>query len=126
MDQAEGDRMIILVSDGSSGDLSGGNDADIAKRCVEQGIKVFGIHIADYDVPEEIVTITSMTGGEVFNPGDPEALAAVFRQIDGMQKAEVEQTIAEQLDHFVPYALIGLVVLAMLLLCSFGLRYTPW
>lgn len=118
--------MIILVSDGMSGDLAGGNDAEIAKRCAEQGIKVFGIHIADSDVPEQIVTITSLTGGEVFNPGDPDALASVFRQIDGMQKAEVEQTIAEQLDHFVPYSMIGLVFLGLILLTAFGLRYTPW
>lgn len=126
MEQAEGDRMIILVSDGSSSDLAGGNDADIARRCFEQGIKVYAIHIADYNVPEQIVTITSMTGGEVFNPGDPEALAGVFRKIDDMQKSEVEQTIAEQLDHFLPYCLIGLAFLSVMLVCSFGLRYTPW
>ena len=126
MAQAEGDRMILLVSDGSSSDLSGGNDAEIAKRCFDQGIKVYAIHIADYDVPEEIVTITSLTGGEVFNPGDPEALAAVFRQIDGMEKAEVEQTVAEQLDHFGPYCAIGLIFLGISLFCSYGLRYTPW
>ena len=126
MEQEEGDRMIILVSDGASSDLAGGNDADIARRCAEQGIKVFGIHIADNDVPDEVVTITTMTGGEVFNPGDPESLANVFRQIDEMQKSEIEQTIAEQLDHFIPYALIGLVVLGLAVLCAFGLRYTPW
>ncbi|MFK7767281.1 MAG: VWA domain-containing protein [Mariniblastus sp.] len=126
MEQAEGDRMIILVSDGSSSDLSGGNDADIARRCNEQGIKVYAIHIADYDVPPEIVTITTQTGGEVFNPGDPEALASVFQKIDAMEKAEVEQTIAEQLDHFGPYTGIGLGFLGLLVLCSYGLRYTPW
>ena len=73
--------MIILVSDGASSDLSGGNDADIAKRCLEQGIKVFAIHIANSDAPAEIVNITSLTGGEVFNPGDPDSLADVFRQL---------------------------------------------
>lgn len=126
MEQAEGDRMIILVSDGSSSDLFGGNDADIARRCFEQGIRVFAIHIAENEPPAPIVTITSMTGGEVFNPGDPESLAGVFRQIDDMQKSEVEQTIAEQLDHFLPYCLIGLVLLSVMLVASFGLRYTPW
>ncbi len=126
MEQAEGDRMIVLVSDGSSSDLAGGNDAEIAQRCINEGIKVYGIHIADYDVPNEIVNITSLTGGEVFNPGDPESLAAVFRQIDDMEKAEVEQTVAEQLDHFGPYCVIGLIFLGISLMCSFGLRYTPW
>lgn len=126
MEQADGDRMIILVSDGASSDLSGGNDADIAKRCVEQGIKVFAIHIANSDAPAEIVNITSLTGGEVFNPGDPDSLADVFRQIDNMQKSEIEQTIAEQLDHFIPYAFLGLLLLGISLLSTFGLRYTPW
>jgi Ca-activated chloride channel family protein len=126
MEQADGDRMIILVSDGASSDLSGGNDADIAKRCVEQGIKVFAIHIADFDAPAEVVNITSLTGGEVFNPGDPDSLADVFRQIDDMQKSEIVQTIAEQLDHFTPYALLGLLLLSISVLFAFGLRYTPW
>lgn len=126
MEQADGDRMIILVSDGASSDLSGGNDADIAKRCIEQGIKVFAIHIANSDAPAEIVNITSLTGGEVFNPGDPDSLADVFRQIDNMQKSEIEQTIAEQLDHFIPYAFLGLMLLGISLLSCFGLRYTPW
>jgi len=126
MEQADGDRMIILVSDGASSDLSGGNDTDIAKRCIEQGIKVFAIHIANSDAPAEIVNITSLTGGEVFNPGDPDSLADVFRQIDNMQKSEIEQTIAEQLDHFTPYAFLGLLLLGISLLSTFGLRYTPW
>ena len=126
MEQEEGDRMIILVSDGSSSDLSGGNAAEIAQRIANEGITVYGIHIADYDVPDEIVTLTSITGGEVFNPGDEEALAAVFKSIDSMEKAEVEQTIAEQLDHFKPYAFMGLVLLGVCILCSYGLRYTPW
>ncbi len=126
MEQEDGDRMIILVSDGSSSDLSGGNAVEIAQRIAQEGITVYGIHIADYDVPGEIVTLTSLTGGEVFNPGDEESLAAVFKRIDSMEKAEVEQTIAEQLDHFKPYALIGLVVLGLSVFCSYGLRYTPW
>ena len=126
MEQADGDRMIILVSDGSSSDLMGGNAVEIANRIANEGITVYGIHIADYEVPDEIVTITSLTGGEVFNPGDEESLAAVFARIDSMEKAEVEQTIAEQLDHFRPYAFIGLVFLFISVLCSYGLRYTPW
>ncbi len=126
MEQEKGDRMIILVSDGSSSDLSGGNDVAIAKRLADEGITVYAIHIAEFDVPEPIVNITTLTGGEVFNPGDEESLSAVFKRIDQMQKAEMERTVAEQLDHFVPYSLIGVLLLALLTLCSYGLRYTPW
>ena len=67
-----------------------------------------------------------MTEGEVFEPGDPESLEAVFRRIDGMQKAEMERTVAEQLDHFRPYAAVGLILVVLMTLCSYGLRYTPW
>ena len=126
IEQERGDRMIILVSDGASSDLAGGRSDEIAARLVADGITVYAIHIASTPVPPGIVKITSLTEGEVFEPGDPEALESVFRRIDGMQKAEMERTIAEQLDHYRPYAAVGLITLLLLTLCSYGLRYTPW
>ena len=126
MRQTDGDRMIILVSDGSSSDLYGGKDADIAARLASEGIRVYGIHIANYEVPEQIITLTSATGGEVFNPGDEESLQHVFAQIDQMEKAEIEQTVAQQLDNFRPFAMLGLAFVGIMLLTQFGLRLTPW
>ena len=125
-EQEKGDRMIILVSDGSSSDLSGGRDLEIARRLEADGITVYGIHIANFDVPAPVVNITTLTGGEVFNPGDEDALAGVFQKIDQMEKAEMERSIAEQLDHFFPYTLVGSLLLVLMTLCSYGLRYTPW
>ena len=114
MEQADGDRMIILVSDGSSSDLSGGNDADIAKRCVSNKESRYSQFTSRILTPRQrSSTLLHLTGGEVFNPGDPESLADVFRQIDNMQKSEIEQTIAEQLDHFTPYAFLGLLLLGI-------------
>ena len=121
-----GDRMIILVSDGVSFDLAAGNDLRIAKRCEREGIVVYGIHISQSDVPEPIVNITSLTHGEVFNPGDPLALDRVFRRIDAMQKTELEQGTAQVIDFFHPFCVAGLGLLGTALCCSFGLRYTPW
>ena len=72
------------------------------------------------------MNITTLTGGEVFNPGDEDALAGVFQKIDQMEKAEMERSIAEQLDHFFPYTLVGSLLLVLMTLCSYGLRYTPW
>lgn len=126
IEQERGDRMIILVSDGASSDLAGGRSDEIAARLNADGITMYAIHIASTQVPAEIVKITSLTEGEVFEPGDPEALEAVFRRIDGMRKAEMERTIAEQLDHFRPYAAVGMIALILLTVCSYGLRYTPW
>jgi Ca-activated chloride channel family protein len=125
-EREEGDRMIVLVSDGASADLSGGADERIARDLARSNIVVYAIHISETEVPPPIVNITSITGGAVFAPGDPEGLKQVFQRIDGMQETRLEKTAAETLDDFPPYCLAGLIVLALGLVTSFGLRYTPW
>ena len=125
-EREEGDRMIVLVSDGSSADLFGGADTQIAESLREDNIVVYAVHIAEGGVPDPIVNITAITGGQVFNPGDAEGLAVVFQRIDEMQETKLEKTIAEKLDNYRPLSLAGLVVLAAHVLLSFGLRYTPW
>ena len=103
-----------------------GNDVDIGQQLAAAQIVVYGIHVAEGDPPEEVVRMAAKTGGDVFAADDQQGLEAVFSQIDSMQKAEIERTVAEQQDHFVPYAFLGLVVLLVWLLTSFGWRYTPW
>lgn len=124
--EEKGDRMIILVSDGSSSDLAGGNADDIARRMKEAGITVYAIHIAEGSPQSEIVTITSKTGGDVFVPGNEAALADVFSRIDSMEKTPLDRTVAEQLDNFKPFSMVALGMLGVLVLTSYGLRYTPW
>lgn len=122
----EGDRMIILVSDGYSSDLGNGRDMEIAAELRANNIVVYAVHVANSNLPDTIVNITSVTGGEVFQPGDPEALAAVFARIDEMQGTRLEKSRADSMDHFEPYCIAGLSLLGASLLCLFGLRYTPW
>src|SRR6185436_15233884 len=62
----EGDRMILLVSDGYSADLSGGRDEEIARILRADRIVVYSVHIAEGSIPDPIVRITSLTGGEAF------------------------------------------------------------
>ncbi len=126
VEREEGDRMIILISDGFSSDLSAGNDEQIAMELRADGIVVYAIHIDSSEVPDPIVNITSLTGGEVFHPGDLEGLKAVFRRIDAMQQAELEKIAAESMDNYFPFSCLGLGLLGLALVCSFGLRYTPW
>jgi Ca-activated chloride channel homolog len=125
-EREEGNRMIILVSDGSSSDLFGGNDVEIAKKLNADNITVYGIHISSSGVPDPVVNITQLTGGEVFNPGDPGGLESVFKSIDEMQETKMEKVSAETQDDFFPLALGALITLGCGLLCLFGLRYTPW
>lgn len=122
----EGDRMIILISDGYSSDLSGGQDEEIADLMRESGISVYGIHVADGGIPGEVVNIASISGGEVFEAGDPVALETVFKRIDEMEVAELEKVAGEQLDAFRPWCWVGLGALGLFALLGFFLRATPW
>jgi Ca-activated chloride channel family protein len=122
----EGDRMIILVTDGMSADLFGGNDQVVAKELKDSNITCFGIIIGDSRIPDEIVTITALTGGEAFDAGDPEALKVVFRRIDQMQQTRLEKSVGETQDDFFLYCIAGLSLLGTCTLSLFGLRYTPW
>jgi len=122
----EGDRMIVLVSDGDSFDLGGGNDSEVAKKLKGANIVVYAIHISESRVPDAIVNVTSLTGGEVFHPGEPEQLKAIFERIDAMQKTRLEKATAETMDDFLPYCIAGLALLGVGICTLFGVRYTPW
>jgi Ca-activated chloride channel homolog len=122
----DGDRMIILVTDGFSSDLSGGAEMEIAKRLRRDNIKLFAVNIQEAEARGEIINLARTTGGEVFNPGDTNALKGVFSAIDEMTKTELEQATAELVDWFVPFAIAGLSVLGAFLLFLLGWRYTPW
>ncbi len=126
LERQEGDRMIVLVTDGDSFDLGGGNAETIAKELKEQNITVFAIIIAMSQIQDEIITIAHTTGGEAFEAGDPEALRAIFRRIDRMKQAPLEKRIADSLDFFRPFCVVGLALLGLATLTSLGLRYTPW
>ncbi|MBI5431683.1 MAG: VWA domain-containing protein [Planctomycetes bacterium] len=126
VERDEGDRMIILVSDGESFDLEDGADEEIAKELRADGIVVYMVHIGDGDIPATVVRIAALSGGEAFKPEDKDGLAHVFARIDSMQKTRMEKTRSEATDDFVPWSFAGLVLLGALLLCSFGLRATPW
>jgi Ca-activated chloride channel homolog len=122
----EGDRMIILVSDGQSSDLAGGAAQDVAQRLRRDGIVVYHIHAAEGNVPDEVVDIAAITGGEAFAAADPEALHAVFKRIDAMQQVKLEKVSAETLDDYEPWCIAALSLLGAAALCAFMLRYTPW
>ncbi len=124
--RAEGDRMLVLITDGWSSDLANGAEIEIAKKLKRDGITLFAVNIQESDARGEIVNLARMTGGEVFNPDDTRALAAVFKRIDDMTKAKVEQGTAELVDWFFPFCIAGLAVIGLWALVQLGLRYTPW
>ncbi len=122
----EGDRMIILVSDGASADLGDDEPTLIADELNEAHIRVYHIHIASDAIPDSVVDIARSTGGEAFQASDATSLRAVFKHIDRMRPAEFRSLGSVPLDFFRPFALVALGFLALHVLGLLGLRYTPW
>ena len=122
----EGDRMIILISDGESYDLNGGVAEKIGSELSQDHIVMFYIHVAEGAPQDETFTVASLTGGQAFAAGDPSALKEVFRRIDAMRPAKVKPSAPEPADFFWPFAMSGLGLLGMQMLSLLGLRYTPW
>jgi len=124
-DREDGDRMILLITDGFDEDMEK-EGPELAKVFREQNITVFCAIIGFHQIQSGIVAVTRGTGGDAFTVDDPEALKTVFHKIDQMRQAKVEKTIAEPMDFFGPYVIAGLVLLGLALSALFGLRYTPW
>jgi Ca-activated chloride channel family protein len=129
-ERQEGDRMILLVTDGDSNDiddLRNGNEEQVARELKANNISVYAVIIGQPEIQDEIVTLTQLTGGDAFLGGDDtNALKTVFRRIDEMKQTRVEKTIGETLDDFYPWSIAGLAFLGVGMTSLFGLRYTPW
>lgn len=125
----EGDRAIILITDGGSGDFRGGRDRQIAQQLADAKIRVFTILIGTggggFGV-DGIYTIAAGTQGKVFRVEDQNALSTVFHEIDRMQKARFKQVTSDWVDYYRPLCLAGLIVGGLWGIGLFGLRYTPW
>lgn len=122
----EGDRMIVLVTDGFSADLGGGRDEEIARELMAAGIVVYAIHVANTEIPAPMANITTITGGQTYAPGDPDGLAAVFQHIDSMQVTKIEKIRSETLDDVGLWCWAGLALGVLALLLGLGVRATPW
>lgn len=124
----EGDRAVILISDGGSSDFQNGGDRRAAEELAAANIRVFIIMVGNDGGSGAggVETIAAGTGGKVFQAGDPSALNNVFREIDRMQKARFKQVTADWVDDYTPLSIIGITAAALYLLSLLGLRYTPW
>ena len=103
----EGDRMIVLISDGMSADLGGGVGQKIGQELAADNI-------------------ANLTGGQAFAAGDPQALAEVFKRIDAMAPTKTRPSAPQPADWFWPFAVTGLGLLGLKVVSSLGLRFTPW
>lgn len=122
----EGDRLIVLVSDGVSFDINSANAGDVADELNDAGITLYHVHVGTGAVPFEVTEIASSTGGEAFVATDETGLKRIFNHIDRMQPARFRPATAIPMDFFQPFALAGLIALGVHLVGLAGMRYTPW
>ncbi|MBK7405173.1 MAG: VWA domain-containing protein [Phycisphaerales bacterium] len=123
--QPDGDRFIILVSDGFSSDLGGERAMQIGNELASRSIVCYMINVGGA-APSQMYEVVGPTGGQVFSANDPAGLAAIFDHINTMQPVRIDQRAPEPVDFFTPAALAGLAALGLHAVCLFGLRYTPW
>lgn len=122
----QGDRLIVLVSDGESSDLGEGADTDHARELIDAGITLFHIHVGTSDVPPEIYDIAERTGGRAFAARDSASLKGVFDYIDRMKPAEFTPSGTIPMDDFGPFAVAALCLTCLQFIGLLGVRQTPW
>lgn len=124
----EGDRAVILITDGGSGDFANGGDRAVAEALAQDHIRVFSILIGGEGEPgaDGLETIAAGTGGKVFTAGDRSALERIFHEIDAMQKTRFKQVTADWVDDFTPLSVAGMVATSLFCFSLLGLRYSPW
>ena len=138
-------KAIILLTDGrnNAGDMTPGQAAALAR---DWGIKIYAIGIGGGEefitvrtplgtvqVPTggmdeaTLQTIAEVSGGRYFVAADADALRNVYREIDRLEKTEIETLEFAQHDEaFLPYALAaGLLLLSEIVLSNTWLRRAP-
>lgn len=123
----EGDRMIILVSDGVSSDLGDSSAALVlADELRASNIVVYHVHVGNGMVPGVVQNLARETGGEAFVATDRKGLERVFRHIGQLRPDRFEPGGTVPMDFFLPFAAMSLVALGAHVVGLFGARYTPW
>lgn len=122
----EGDRMIILITDGESSDINPPLDAAVIEHLRAERILLYTIMLTGDKISQPLIHITRATGGEVFNAVTPEALASVFEKIDEMKKVVVLEKRPQVIDFYDPFFIPALSLLGASVIALFGLRFTPW
>lgn len=122
----EGDRMLIVLTDGETRDLEGELGVQVGQMLKSKKIVLYAISVRAQPASGDLQAVCQMTEGKMFDSDDAPGLEAVFRKIDQLQKAKLVSAQSQWLEHDGPFALIGLVLLGLQQLASLGLRYTPW
>ncbi len=122
----EGDRLLLLVSDGMSADVNDQNVGEFIDELKQANITMYHIHVGTDQAPATVMELATATGGESFIATDESGLKRIFKHIDRMKPARFKASTAIPMDFYQPFAIVGLSLLAIYGFSAFWLRYTPW
>jgi Ca-activated chloride channel family protein len=121
-------KVIVLLTDGEENVAIRGRAEEIgpaaaARLCGDLGIRVYAI-AAGLGKRERngaftpidtspIEALAEATGGRFFAARDAQAVAAVYEEIDRLERAAIAAPRYEDRDRFLPFALLGLVLLLL-------------
>jgi Ca-activated chloride channel family protein len=131
VERAEGERMIILVTDGeyNSEPDPERQVEELLRRFEDENVICYGVFISEKEVPELLRVVCEQSGGGMFNIEDemkPGSLDELFTRIDAMTKVNMELKEPIAVDNFKPFILPAVIVLFLHVIALFGVRYTPW
>jgi Ca-activated chloride channel family protein len=124
--RSEGDRMMIVLTDGETRDMEGGLATQIGQTLKSKNIVLYAISVRAEGASEDLRTACQITGGQLFEAGDGPGLESVFDRIDRLQRTRLASAQTRWLQYDRPFALVGLALLALQQVVALGLRYTPW
>jgi Ca-activated chloride channel family protein len=124
--RGEGDRMIVLVTDGESSDIGDGSGRNIAAQLAEDKIVLHAIFVGTGSTPHELYDLSRPTKGQVFMATNPDSLSTIFGQIDRMTPVKLKPVATRLIDEFAPFSIAGLMLLGLYQSSLLGVRYTPW
>jgi Ca-activated chloride channel family protein len=123
---AAGDRLVVLLSDGQSADLGDEQVQSLVSGYSAGNVVFCMVFIGEGAPQSQLYTLANATGGVVVSGGDPAALRECFAYIDRMQPVRLAPKASQPVDQRWPWALGGLVLIALHGVSLLGLRNTPW
>lgn len=124
--QKEGDRLVIMMTDGFSADIYGEPGRQLAARLQAERIKVYAVLALNGQTEPNFERLVKSTGGEMYFANDPKTVEEVMKKIDAMNPTRLKPSGLIMEDFFKPLALCGVAVLLLYVLSLMKLRYTPW
>jgi len=128
-------KVLILLTDGvqNAGKIDPKTAAEVAQAV---GVKIYTIGVGskgavpfpmrdaagrtfyqliDIDLDEELLqTVAQTTGGLYFRATDTEALEAIYRRIDALEKTKIESNVYVQYrERFVPYGVTAMIIILL-------------